>query len=357
MGKHIWIDLANSPHVLFFVPIIDDLRRAGHRIWLTARAFAQTLPLCTRHGLDAQVLGCHGGQGTPRKIVNLCGRAMLLAAQARRRRIDLALSHNSYAQAVAARMLRLRCATLMDYEHQPANHLMFRLAHLVMVPEAFDDAALKRCGATPKRTYKYQGIKEEVYLSGYTPPSDAWRQVAELFAQHGRSFDPTTNVLLTLRPPATMATYHTFDNPLFVRLLQRIGASVRARAVVLPRTTAQHRALIPYLPANACIPAYPLDGRNLVAHSDAVVSAGGTMIREAAVLGVPAYTMFRGKMGGVDHSLIRQERVVHLRDEHDLARVRIRKKKFRRIAPAESPLRALLVAQALTLCPQPKDPT
>src|SRR6476660_7493015 len=125
---HLWIDLANSPHVPFFKALSARFVEAGHEIEVTARDFAETIPLAKAAGFNVTVVGAHGGRQVSAKAGNLIGRAWALASWARKRNFDLAVSHNSYSQILAARALRMRCVTLMDYEYQPANHLAFRLA-------------------------------------------------------------------------------------------------------------------------------------------------------------------------------------------------------------------------------------
>src|SRR5688572_26354188 len=143
----IWIDLANSPHVPFFRALVKELSLRNHEVVITARDFAETVALAKLAGLDAEVIGGHGGGKLLGKAGNLVQRAMALARWARGRSVDLAVSHNSYSQILAARALSIRAVTLMDYEHQPANHLAFRFASRIIVPEAFPDEALTRYGA------------------------------------------------------------------------------------------------------------------------------------------------------------------------------------------------------------------
>src|SRR6266480_912421 len=161
---HIWIDLANSPHVPFFHALIPEFTARGHTIEISARDFAQTVELASKAGMMAHVIGGHGGGSIKGKAGNLVGRAAALRKWARDRGFDLALSHNSYAQIAAAAALRIKTVTLMDYEHQPANHLAFRLASRVIVPRSFPESALTRFGVTAAKVQKYDGIKEDVYL-------------------------------------------------------------------------------------------------------------------------------------------------------------------------------------------------
>src|SRR5215831_10209719 len=165
---HIWIDLANSPHVPFFHALIPDFTARGHTVEISARDFAQTVALAGRAGMPAHVIGGHGGGSITGKAGNLIGRASALRKWARDRGFNLAVSHNSYAQIAAASSLGIKPVTLMDYEYQPANHLAFRLAARVIVPRAFPAAELRKYGASMRKVRRYDGIKEDVYLADFT---------------------------------------------------------------------------------------------------------------------------------------------------------------------------------------------
>lgn len=341
----IWIDLANSPHVMFFAPIVRDLKAAGHTVILTARDFCQTLQLAHLFGLKIESLGAHCASGPLRKIANITGRAWALRKFARSEQFDLAISHNSYAQCLAARSLGITTVTLMDYEFQPANHISFRLAHCVMVPATFFESALRHYGASARRTFRYPGLKEEVYLQDYRPDGGFLKRVAECARRAGLAIG-SEHVLITLRPPATMAAYHRFENPLFVELLNHLGGFENARLVVLPRTPAQANEIKPLLPANAFVPDETLDGRHLIYFSDLVVSAGGTMNREAAVLGTPVYSVFAPQLGSVDRHLVATGRLTLVQSREDFAKIRVEKKSAK---PAQFAfgLRPLLITKFL----------
>jgi predicted glycosyltransferase len=302
---HIWIDLANSPHVPFFGALASEFRARGHEIEWTAREFAQTVELARVAGLAPTVIGGHGGRELSGKAGNLVGRAFTLARWARGRRFDLAVSHNSYSQIVAARALGLRSVTLMDYEHQPANHLAFRLASRVVVPRAFPEEALRRFGA--RKVRRYDGIKEDVYLADYRPDP---RAIEEMRRALGVGDDET---LVVVRPPARDALYHRFENDLFDALLARLSLNANVRTVFLARSQAQREEFATRLSGERFIlPHAALDGRLLVAAADLVVSAGGTMNREAAALSTPAATIYAGKWAAIDEQLVREGRLLRL---------------------------------------------
>ena len=314
----IWIDLANSPHVLFFAPLIEELRLREHQVVLTARDFAQTLGLLRLYGLEHETIGKHAGRGRFRKIRNIFGRGLALRRWAKQQqRFDLAISHNSYAHIIAARLLRVPSATLMDYEYQPANHLAFRLARRVIVPFTFSDEVLRKYGARPSKVRRYQGLKEQVYLCGFEPDPAYPDVIQTLLGPSG--YDPGKHLLYVVRPPATMSAYHDFENPLFLSLLRHLRERPEIRTILLPRTAKQKAELSPELGDNIVIPEQPLEGRNTIWHADAVISAGGTMCREAAAFGTPAYTIFWGKMGSVDEHLISEGRLIQLAREEDFA--------------------------------------
>jgi predicted glycosyltransferase len=317
----IWIDLANSPHVPFFRALREEFVARGHEVEFTAREFAQTVELARDAGLAPTVIGGHGGRELSGKAGNLFGRAYQLMRWARGRAFDLAVSHNSYSQIVATRALRIKTVTLMDYEHQPANHLAFRLASRVVVPAAFPEASLRRFGARASRVWCYDGFKEDVYLADYRPDP---RSVAELRGSLGAG---DADVLVIVRPPASEALYHRFENELFDALLARLSSANHARTVFLARNEAQRDEFAARLTDEKFVlPRTALDGALLVSASDLVVSAGGTMNREAAALATPAATIYAGAWAALDEQLVREGRLLRLATRADVDALPLSKK-------------------------------
>lgn len=316
----IWIDLGNSPHVPFFRPLIKEFEQRGHQVEITARAFAQTVALARAAGLEPEVIGSHGGRNISSKGARLIQRAVGLARWARGQSFDLAVSHNSHEHIVAASALGIRTVTLMDYEHHPANHLSFRLASRVIVPDCFPDESLRRCGATKEKVRRYHGIKEDVYLADFRPDPN--------FGENLRSLGITpSDVLVVARAPASFALYHRMEDDLFDQLLDRLSAHSNVKVVLLARIETQQAKLAAHHKAeNIIFPREALPGADLIAAADLVVSAGGTMNREAAALGVPAVTTFAGKWAAVDEQLVREGRLKRLRSTKELETVEIKKK-------------------------------
>ena len=315
----IWIDLANSPHVPFFRSLANEFTRRNHEVVVTARDFAETVKLAEAAGFAPQVIGGHGGGKLSGKAGNLVGRGLELARWARGRELDLAVSHNSYSQILAARALSLRAVTLMDYEHQPANHLAFRMASRIIVPRAFPDAALARFGAAPGKVRRYDGIKEDVYLADFQTDPEFPKQLDTLGID-------ASDMLVIVRPPASEALYHRFENELFDQLLERLSGTPAVKVLLLPRNSSQRDTYTARAGANLIVPLNPLDGSNLIAHSDLVVSAGGTMNREAAALGIPAASIYLGEWAAVDEQLMQEGRLRRISTPEDIHDLPIQKK-------------------------------
>lgn len=315
----IWIDLANSPHVPFFHALIPEFIARGHQVEITARDFSQTVEMATGAGMMPHVIGGHGGGTFRGKAGNLVGRAASLRKWARDRGFDLAVSHNSYAQIAAAAALGIRTVTLMDYEHQPANHLAFRLASRVIVPQAFPAKELRKYGASLRKVHRYDGIKEDVYLAGFTPDPGFAGTLRAL----GIADD---DILIVARPPAREALYHRFENELFDELIKHLTSADKVKLLLIPRGPAQRDFYETSKPARLIIPAAALDGANLIAAADLVISAGGTMNREAAALGVPAISVYAGQWAAIDEALVLEGRLRRISSREEIDGLSVAKK-------------------------------
>jgi hypothetical protein len=315
----LWIDLANSPHVPFFAALIPAFKQRGHHVEITARDYAQTVELARAASLTPVVIGGHGGGKLAGKAGNLVGRSASLARWARGRGLDLAVSHNSYAQIAAASGLGIKTVTLMDYEHQPANHLAFRLASKIIVPDSFPESALKRYGASRGKVKRYKGTKEDVYLAGFSIDPSFSSELVKLGVS-------PEDILVVIRPPASEALYHRFENELFGAMLERVTAGRTVKVILLARTEGQRQSYEAKSKPNLILPRTALDGANLIVAADLVISAGGTMNREAAALGIPAATIYAGEWAAVDEQLVREGRLMRINSPEDLAALPLVKK-------------------------------
>jgi len=314
----VWVDLTNSPHPLVLRPVVERLRAGGHEVEVTAREFAQTVELAQRCGLEPVVIGRHRGARVAAKARGLASRSTALARWARGRGFDLAIGHGSNDVTLAAAALRIPSSTMFDYEWAAFQHqINCRLARRVVVPDAIPPERLARYGATRKLA-RYAGLKEEYYLADFEPDPAVLGELG---------LDPSAPIIVVRTPPS-VSLYHRFENELFAGVLERVRG---AQAVVLPRVDAQRAELA--RAGGFIVPGHAIDAQSLVAFADLVISAGGTMNREAVALGTPAWTTFEGRPGAVDEQLIADGRLrrlqrpeqIELRKRDGLAVARVRR--------------------------------
>jgi predicted glycosyltransferase len=247
-------------------------------------------------------------------------------------RPEVALSHNSYAQIVAARSLRIPAVTAMDFEHQPANHIAFRLANTVLIPEVVPVDTIRRQGATEAKLVRYPGLKEELYIGDFEPDRAILARVG---------VDPRPQVLAVARTPPTRAIYHSSSNPLFEPALRTVCSQPGVVCVALTRHGEQIAAIQDLGLSNCLVPSTAIDSRSLVYAADVMIAAGGTMTREAALMGIPTWTMFGGTTPAVDVWLERQGALKRLARPEQLAGLSPREAEPR--TPAELRVRATAV--------------
>jgi predicted glycosyltransferase len=207
----------------------------------------------------------------------------------------------------------------MDFEHQPANHLAFRLSSRVVVPQAFPETHLRRFGAYQSKVRKYKGTKEDVYLADFQPAATVPASLCKLGLE-------SDNVLVVMRPPATEALYHRFENKLFDEALEKVLRRERVQVILLPRNQRQRESYARVADKRLIIPAESLNGAELISASDLVISAGGTMNREAAALGVPAASIYAGTWAAVDEELVREGRMRRISSQRDIENLPLEKK-------------------------------
>ena len=303
----VWIDITNSPHVPIFRPLIRLLEARGDEVEVTTREYAQTVQLLELHAIEHHVVGPrHGGGGRRGKARALLGRLQALHRFARARHFDIALTHGSHELTLTARRLGIPSTTAFDYEYAWLQHqLGCRAATRVVVPDAIPLDRLTRFGARPPKLVRYEGLKEEYYLADFEP-------------------DPAVPAALGVEPGSILAVVRTApsyalylagsENPLVPRVLARLAADERVQTVVLARTPEQREAVHALGLPRTIVPDRAVDGRSLVAFADLLVSAGGTMNREAAVLGTPVWSILEGPRGGVDERLAEEGRLRFLTD-------------------------------------------
>jgi predicted glycosyltransferase len=305
----IWVDMSAPAHVLVLRPIIERLQREGHSVEVTSRDYAQTQALLDLHGMPHTPIGRHGGASRFQKAYRLGARTTGMLRFGRGRSFDLALAHGSNDLAIATRALGIPEANMHDYEFAVTQHRIgCRLARRVMFPDSVPLERLRRFGVTPEKFFPYPGLKEEYYLFDFEPDPEALTRLAV----------ETSRVVVIVRPPPDVSLYHRKSNPLFPKVLDLLGRDGDVHAVVLPRTQAQREFITGLGLPSLIVPEGAVEAQSLVALADLVLSAGGTMNREAAALGTPVYTTYGGRLGGVDEALIRSGRLRPLTDPRAL---------------------------------------
>jgi len=296
----IWVDITAPAHVLVFRPLIERMRARGHSVDVTTRDYAQTVQLLQLHGLDHRLFGRHGGASRARKARALAARTGTLGRFAARRRFDLAVAHGSNDLAIVAAALRVPAVNTFDYEWATQQHQIgCRLARRVLVPDRIPPERLERYGVGLSKLVQYPGLKEEYYLADFEPDASVMDVLGV----------DTSKVVVVMRPPPDVSLYHRKSNKLFPQVVSHLGHHDGVHAIVLPRTEEQRRYVRELRFPSLIVAERAVDAQSLIALADLVVSAGGTMNREAVALGTPVYTTYGGRLGGVDEALMREGRL------------------------------------------------
>ncbi|MGA7396286.1 MAG: DUF354 domain-containing protein [Solirubrobacterales bacterium] len=308
----VWFDCTAAAHPLVLKPVIDRFQERGDDVLVTAREYGQTVGILELLGIEHKVVGAHGGGSKFGKGRALAGRSLRLGGVAWKFRPDLAVAHGSVDLALVAGTNLIPSAQLQDYEFAGLQRqLAFRIAKRVLVPDTIPVERMAKVGAKGDKLVRYPGLKEDYYLAGFEPDPAV---IAELGIDRER-------VLIVVRPPPETSEYHA-DNPLYEQVIDRLASADGVTAVVIPRTDSQAEKARARNSSNLIVPDRAVDAQSLIAYADLVVSAGGTMNREAVALGTPVYTTFAGRMGGVDEALIAEGKLLVLENAEQLELVK-----------------------------------
>jgi predicted glycosyltransferase len=314
----IWVDMTAAAHPLVLRPIVARLAARGHEVEVTARDYGQTLGILDRLGIEHRAIGTHAGAGVGRKGAATARRSVALARWARGRRFALGLGHGSVDLAAVGTLLRIPTVQMQDYEHAGLQRqLAFRAARRILAPDAIPLEAMRRAGARPAKVFRYPGLKEDYYLADLSPDHG----VVGALGLDAKGIDAERaddRVLAVVRPPPETSAYHR-GNPVYAGVLDRLAADRRTITVLIPRSdgqgpAARERFALAGREGALVVPGRAVDAQSLVALCDLVISAGGTMNREAVALGTPVYTIFSGRLGAVDEALIAAGRLMPLAD-------------------------------------------
>ncbi len=306
----VWVDLTNTAHVYVLRPLVERLEARGHEVEITARPLSQTVDALEQWGHPHTVIGRYGGSGRVGKARAAVARVAELVRFGRGRGFGCGLAHGSTDLPVACRAFRIPNATMFDYEWATLQHSVnCRLATRVLAPDAIPAERLVRYGARGEKLVRYPGLKEDYYLSGFSADRSALDELG---------LDPESVICIVRTAPAYALYLGGRENALLDGVLRRLTADPRTQTVVISRTPEQADAIDALGLPRTVVPRRTVDARSLIALGDVVVSAGGTMNREAAVLGTPVWSVFEGRLGAVDEQLMREGRLRDLRSPDDL---------------------------------------
>jgi uncharacterized protein len=314
--ENIWIDMDNSPHVPVFKPIIGILGANNIRVFVTARDYAQTIPLLHYWKIDHVQVGKHGGKNKIKKVINLAYRSMQLFFLMRKKKIDLAVSHGSRSMVVAAKLLSIKTVTMLDYEYTETGIFNFFSDYLLM-PELIPSERLKNAGLDLKKIIRYDGFKEELYLNNLVPDESLRKSLA--IAQE--------NILVTLRPSALLGNYHNpLSEKIIIALLHKLVDMESVTVLIVSRSAEDKKLITSEFGEKIRFLEQAVDGLQLIWNSDIFISGGGTMNREAALLGVPTYSVFTGRKPYLDEHLEREGKLVFINSIADIEKIQIKKR-------------------------------
>jgi len=303
---NIWIDVTNSPHVLFFKPLIKEFEKNGHKVTVTARNFAQTIDLLKQNKIKYTKFSHHGGKSLFKKIFFLFKRSYLLYKFSKNKHFDLALSHNSVDVCIASYFRKIPVFDLFDYEFAQFHHINFRLSKKIFYPKFINLKDLKKYGANKNKIIKYDGLKEQMVLKDYNFDKN-------IFDKINFPKNSLKKYKILLRPPATMALYHrNIKNQLYLDLINYLSNKKNLIVIFMPRTKIQLNEIQSKNLSNFLIVNKTIDGPSLIKQVDLVISGGGTMNREAVALNKPVYSILALKLGGVDKYLIKNKYLIKL---------------------------------------------
>jgi predicted glycosyltransferase len=316
-NRKVWIDLENSPHIPFFDPIIKELEARGCEVVLTARDCFQVCELADMAGFKYRKIGHHYGKHSVAKVVGLGIRVLQMTPFALREKPAISVSHGSRSSLVVSAMLGIPNINIADYEyadHRLTTLLGSKQKKWMMTPEVIPSDIFEKDGIPKDHVLHYPGIKEDVYTPFFQPDPSL---------KDTLGLQPT-DIVVTIRPPATEAHYHNPESEkLLLAVFNLLGEHPEVKTILLPRTHKQEAELRQSIPdlfaaGRIVVPKHAVNGLNLIWYSDVVISGGGTMNREAAALGIPVYSLFRGTMGAVDKHLAATGRLVLLQSEQDV---------------------------------------
>lgn len=317
--KRFWLDLDNSPHVPLFRPVISELNRRGIECIITARDFAQTSNLLEFWGIPFKKIGKHGGRNKIKKIINLLIRAGKLRSYIKNTEVDLALSHGSRTQLIAAKMLGIKSVLMLDYEYTESRIFNY-FSDYLLIPEYIPDERLKSVNLDLSKTVRYPGFKEQLYLNDFSPDTNFRRKLGV----------DENRILVTIRPPAMSGNYHDpLSEKILLEILDKLTGMPDVHILIISRTEKDRNFLTGHFDEKLNFLEEVVDGLQLIWNSDLFISGGGSMNRESALLGVPTYSIFTGRKPYLDEYLREKGSLTFIDSPVKIENLEIRKREIK----------------------------
>lgn len=306
----VWIDISNTPHVNFFKGIIKSFESRGHETFVTSRDFDGLSALLDLHGIKHTVVGRHGGFCKKSKLVESSKRILELSEIINSEDIDLALYKHSVEGARVSYGLGIPSICVLDNETAIAqNKLMLPLSSKVIAPNAISMEEITRFGVDESQVIRFNGFCEIANISDF-------KYDDSFISQLGLSEDKST---IVMRPEPVKANYYNGnkEKTIIKAILEKTKCLKDYQFVVFPRFEEQ-KSVFNY--DNVIVPEEPVDALSLMSYSDLVISAGGSMNREAVALNTPALTTYPEKLLAVTKKMIDLGLKIHLLDPEKITR-------------------------------------
>jgi hypothetical protein len=339
-GLRVWIDIETPPQVRYLLPFKTWFEGAGAHVLVTARDDGATYRLLENEQAEFRPIGRQPGRSRAHKVAGLMRRARALASLARKQRVDLLLSASRPAT-LAARYLRLPSFFIGDYEF--SDYTVQRMTRTwVLFPDLIDPQVWR---IRPDRQIPFRGIKEDlsfgaIALDDYPP--------------HRFSGIPDGVPVLLFRPPGERVHYHREESTSFAaELLDYLAGQGSVQVVYAPRYDFQKQALEGRLWKRPPLVLHePVHFVSLLKGVDLVVSSGGTMVREAAYLGVPAYSIIQGRVGAVDRYLESLGRLHFVASSADFGSIELETARRQSVLDSNPHLGEEILAEVISRAPR-----
>jgi predicted glycosyltransferase len=303
----VWIDIENPPQVQFLLPFDATFRSAGADVVITARESGITLDLLRESGAHFNSIGAHYGKSRRRKVVGMLGRTRALLRFLTENERPNVLLCASRAAALAARVMGCKAFILSDYEHSDLTVYRWTRSSFLYPDVISADSFMSR-GIRSDRLLPFRGLKEDISFAG-----------VDLDAVQAHSLPVTDRLVKVLfRPPAEESHYYRSESGELTRAaLHYLARSEEAVVVFSPRYDWQASALSDFSWRHKPI--------------------------ELTHLGIPAYSIFRGRIGGVDRHLAAQGRLRIVETPSDLSLIDLRPRRSLRMLRSNPGLLSELV--------------